>query len=330
MKKVKNKLVGTILSSAILFSFSCAEKPAKTVKSNNKQIKTEQVKTGWEGCLYPETLTKQEVKDALKPFLKGQEVFDVRKSKLPGLYEVILVYKDKVTPVYVDCNLENFIFGRIFDIKTKRNIVADTIEEYTPKTAEIRKKEIIKRIGKEKGEKLIKLLGKEGLKNLNFVNLDEIPKDHNVVLGNPNGKIVLYSIEEPECIHCAKFAPKMEKLLKKYKNIKLEVILVPWYFHPDGKKVIEKVICEKDPEKKVKILEEAFKATREGNKKKIKELGEDCKFGDAIAQRNWIFFKRNGIKMTPALILPGGIVVSDREVLEDEEKLKKLIEIVVS
>ena len=286
--------------------------------------------TGWENCLYPQTLTIKEAEDALKPFLTKQKVFDVRKSPIPGFYEVILVYKDKITPVYVDCNLEHFIFGRIFEIKSKKNIVSKTIEEYQPKLTEVKKKAIIKALGKEKGEKLVKFLGEGGLKEVILVDPEEIPKDQNVILGNPKGKIHLYSLEEPECIHCANFAPKMEKLLKKYKDIKFEVILIPWYMHPDGKKVIEKVICEKDPKKKAKILEEAFKATREGNKEKIKELGEDCKFGDAIANRNWIFFKRNKIKATPALILPGGIVITDRDILEDEKKLEELIKIIVS
>ncbi|NPA53762.1 MAG: thioredoxin domain-containing protein [Aquificae bacterium] len=324
MKNIKNTILGTILSSAVLLSFSKAENPAKGGEAQN-------IKTGWEQCLYPETVTKSEVYEKLKPFLKkGHEVLDVRKSPIPGIYEVILVRDDKVIPVYVDCNLEHFFYGRVQNIHTKENLVEKAIKEYADKTLDAKKEILAKRLGKEKAKKLIEILGEKVLKNIQFINPEEIPKDNNVVLGNPEGKVVLYSVEEPECIHCAEFAPKIEKLLEKYKDIKLEVILIPWSMHPDGAKVIERVICEKDPKKKVEILEKAFKATREKDKETIKKLGKECKFGNVIAQRNWIFFSRNQIKATPALILPNGVVITDREILKDEKKLEEILKIIVS
>jgi thiol-disulfide isomerase/thioredoxin len=325
MNNIKKKLVGTILSSAVLFSFSCAEKNVKSGEVNTKALKS-----GWEQCLYPETVTKDEVYNTLKPFLKGHKVLDVRKSPMPGIYEVVLVHGEKIIPVYIDCNLEHFFFGRVLNIKTNQNLIEKTINEYADKTLDAKKKILAERLGKEKAEKLVKILGEKGLKNIQFINPEEIPKDHNVTLGNPDGKVQLYSIEEPECTHCAEFAPIIEKVLKKYKDVRLDVILIPWSMHPDGAKVIERVICEKDPKKKVEILEKAFKATRENDKETIKKLGKECKFGNVIGQRNWIFFKRNKIKMTPALILPNGVVITDREILKDEKKVEEIIKTVVS
>ncbi len=327
MTKIKKKIVSGILSSAVVFSLAWAEKPADTGEAKKSR---QDVSDGWSKCMYPETVTKQEVYNTLKPFLKGHEVFDVRKSPLPGIYEVVLVREGKIIPVYIDCNLEHFFFGRIINLKDHSVLPAQTIAEYQPKTIEAKKKVLIEKLGKEKGEKIAKILGKHGLENIKFINPDEIPKDNNVVLGNPEGKIHLYSIEEPECIHCANFAPLIEKILKKYPDVRLDVLLIKWNMHPLGGLVAERVICEKDPKKKVKILEEAFKATREGDKEKLKELGEECKLGDVITQRNWIFFRRNEIKTTPALILPGGIVVTDRDILEDEKKVEELIKALVS
>ncbi len=317
MKKIRKGLITGI------FSLSLAVSP---VLAGDKG----EDKNGWENCLYPQTLTKEEAYNALKPFLKGHEVLDVRKSPMPGIYEVILVYRDRVIPVYVDCNLEHLIMGKIENIETGKNLIAKTIKEYADKTLDAKKKILAERLGKEKAEKIVKIIGKEGLKNIQFINPEEIPKDHNVILGNPEGKVHLYSIEEPECIHCAKFAPKMEKLLEKYKDIKLEILLIPWSMHPDGAKIVQRVICEKDNKKKVEILEKAFKATREGDKETIKALGKECKLGKVIGERNWIFFRRNEIKMTPALILPNGVVITDREILEDDKKLEELIKVLVS
>ncbi len=329
MSKIRTKIVGSILSSAVLFSFSCAEKPTKMGEAEKTTPKTE-VKTGWEKCLYPQAVTKQEVYEVLKPFLKGHEVFDVRKSPIPGVYEVVLVRKGKIIPVYIDCNLEHFFYGKVVNLEDKTVLPELTIAEYKPKTLEAKKKLLIEKLGKEKGEKIAKILGKEGLINVQFINSDELPKDNNVVLGNPEGKIQLYSFEEPECIHCAKFAPLMEKILKKYPQVRLDILLIHWKFHPLGAKVAERVICEKDPKRKVEILEKAFEATRKGDKETLKQLGKECKFGNVIAERNWLFFKRNQIKTTPALILPNGIVITDREILEDEKKLEEIIKVLVS
>ena len=329
MSKIRTKIIGSILSSAVFFSFSCAEKPAKTGEVEETAKKSE-VTTGWEKCLYPQTVTKQEVYEVLKPFLKGHKVFDVRKSPLPGVYEVVLVREGKIIPIYIDCNLEHFFYGRVVNLKDKTVLPELTIAEYQPKTAEAKKELLIKRLGKEKGEKIAKILGREGLLNVQFINPDELPKDNNVTLGNPHGKVHLYSFEEPECIHCARFAPLMEKILKKYPQVRLDVLLIHWKFHPLGAKVAERVICEKDPKKKVEILEEAFEATRKGDKDKLKELGKECKFGNVIAERNWLFFRRNEIKTTPALILPNGVVITDREILENEKKVEEIIKALVS
>ena len=329
MSKIRTKIVGSVLSSALFFSFSCAQKPVKTGEVEKASEKTE-LKTGWENCLYPQNITKQEVYEALKPFLKGHKVFDVRKSPLPGIYEVILIREGKIIPIYVDCNLEHFFYGRVVNLENGTVLPELTIAEYKPKTVEAKKELLIKKLGKEKGEKIAKILGKEGLENIQFINADELPKDNNVTLGNPNGKVHLYSFEEPECIHCAKFAKLMEKILKKYPQVRLDVLLIHWKFHPIGAKVAERVICEKDPKKKVEILEKAFEATRKGDKETLKKLGKECKFGDVIAERNWLFFRRNNIKKTPALILPGGVVITDRSILEDEKKLEELIKALVS
>ena len=105
MTKIKKKIVSGILSSAVVFSLAWAEKPADTGEAKKS---SQSVNDGWSQCLYPETVTKQEVYNALKPFIKGHEVFDVRKSPLPGIYEVIFVREGKIIPVYIDCNLEHF------------------------------------------------------------------------------------------------------------------------------------------------------------------------------------------------------------------------------
>jgi len=262
-----------------------------------------------EKCLPEKEITVNKVESVLSPVLGGAKIVQVSKSPVKDIYEVVVEARGRKIPVYIDCTLNYLITGEIIDLKNKKSITREKVRKLAE--AEMKKKmELLeKKLGKERVEKLKKALG-ERFADIKIVDIKDIPKEHLITYGNPDAEYTVYVITDPECPFCAKFDKEMQKVLKKRKDVKFEVILFPLPFHKHASKISQRIVCEKSVEKKKEILGESFEAVRKNNSKKLEELGESCKEGREAIAKHLAFGKLTGIGGTPTLIFPYGITVS--------------------
>ncbi len=149
----------------------------------------------------------------LNTLLPGIKIEKIEKSPVYGLCEVIVKLSEvKKSLIYTDFKGKYIITGNIIDIKNRKNLTRNRLEE------------INKRLANHK------VLSK----------LDSLV---DIVYGNsPN---VVYLITDPLCPFCYKAEKIVDKLVKEGK-LKVKVILLPLEkLHPGSTKVSVSLICDK-------------------------------------------------------------------------------------
>lgn len=274
-----------------------------------------------EGCLGSD-ITKEEVQKALSPLIGNVKVEKVSPSPIEDLYEVILDTPRGKIPVYVDCSLNYLITGSIIDIKHKRDLTREKAMALAHQSMEEKLKKLEKEIGKERVEKLKKVLGPR-FNNIKIVDIKDIPKKHLVTYGNPKAKYTIYLVTDPQCPFCAKFDKEMKKLLKMRNDVKFEVILFPLPFHKHASPISQNILCEKSAAKQREILDKSFEYVRNKQYEKLSSLEKSCKEGQKIIQEHFAFASKAGINGTPTLIFPHGIVISG---LMSADQMNKILD----
>jgi thiol:disulfide interchange protein DsbC len=306
---LKKKLLAGVLATSVALSGAYASE-------NNQK------------CVPLKEFSVEKASTLLKDFLGGGvKVVDVTKSPINTLYEVDVEVNGRRFPVYVDCTLNYLVMGRIIDIETRKDLSRERAEELTKKAIEERTKKLEEMIGKERIEKLREALGPRAA-NIKVADLNAI-KDLDpagiVTIGDPNAKYTIYVVDDPECPFCAKLDEEIKKILEKRKDVNFKIILFPLSFHKHAAGITRNIVCTDDPKKKVEILEKSFEAVRKRDIKKLEELEmkDSCEKRDVrlIISQNYKFAQSAGVRGTPALIFPKGIVVGGYMPAETIEKI---------
>ncbi len=257
-----------------------------------------------EGCLSTTDISVKEAQERLAPVLGQAKVVSVSEAPIEDFYEIVVELRGRKIPVYVDCDFKYLISGEIIDINKKESITRKRLLELSKEAVEEKVKQLEQIIGKEKARKLKEVAGIAFLQKAKIVDIKGMPEE-NLILGNPNAKVKLYIIEDPECPACAIYHDSVEKVLKDRKDIAFGIILFPLPFHKQAKKVSYNIICQNDMKKKQQILKKSFEYVKQRKSDKLKELGKDCEKAEKIIEKNLEFFgKKTPIGGTPTTVFP--------------------------
>ena len=148
-------------------------------------------------------------------------------------------------------------------------------------------------------------------KILSKAELDTIPLTDSIVMGNPNGKKRLIVFTDPVCPFCARLHAELKKLVVLEPDLAIYIKMFPLKMHPDAYDKARVILGSQ-------ISGDAGKGIRwrkhfrvPGSKDPKEPVDETIKIGEAL-----------GIDGTPALIFPGGRLVSGAK---DAESLRKLL-----
>lgn len=136
--------------------------------------------------------------------------------------------------------------------------------------------------------------------------LSALPLDSAITVGNPESKIEIIEITDPECPFCRDY----DNWLKKQPfadKIKRRVIFLMNSGHPGERREVEHIICSKD---KQKALDDAFKNTPDNI---VINKWETCKEADEIISKHQEVVKAVGAQGTPAFIINGKMVTGFSE-----------------
>ncbi|NPA53763.1 MAG: DsbC family protein [Aquificae bacterium] len=315
---IKRKFLAGVLATSIIFSGAIASEKAE---ENSK-------------CVPLKEFTVEKAKKLLKDYLQGGvKVVGVAKSPIDTLYEVDVEVNGRRFPVYVDCGLNYLVMGRIIDIDKQKDLTKARTEELTKQALEERSKELEKVLGKETVAKLKEALGPRAgdIKIADLSGIKDLDPAGMVIIGDPNAKHTIYVVDDPECPFCAKLDEEIKKVLEKRKDVKFVIILHPLSFHRHAAGITRNIICTEDPKKKAEILEQAFEAVRNRDTKKLSELElkDKCEKKDArlVVSQNYKFAQSAGIRGTPGLIFPKGVVVGG---YIPADKIEKILDALVS
>jgi thiol:disulfide interchange protein DsbC len=127
------------------------------------------------------------IRKALEPKLGGARIEGVQPAPVPGLFEVRVRAAEGVQILYVDATGTYVIQGKIFDIRSDRDITD------------------------------------ERLRKLNAIRFDALPLDQAIKIQRGNGSRVMAMFSDPYCPACRQF----ERELAKVDNLTLYVFMYP-------------------------------------------------------------------------------------------------------
>jgi len=148
-------------------------------------------------------------------------------------------------------------------------------------------------------------------KKADYVDPKTIPVENAIVMGNPQGTRKIYVFTDPDCPYCRQLHGELKILEKIAPDIAINVMLYPLPMHPDAYDKSRSIVTHK----KRDLLDKAF----DGG-----DLpGIGTKDGRMAVDGNINYARRNGIMLTPSIVLSDGRVVSG---FKNAEELKKLLE----
>ncbi len=129
-----------------------------------------------------------------------------------------------------------------------------------------------------------------------FLGLKVIPKESAIVMGNPKALKKIYVFTDPDCPYCRQLHGELKKLEKIAPDVAILVMLYPLPSHSEAYDKARAVQTHKDRA----TLDKAF------NGEKLPVTGSK----DGSAELNEIinYARRNGITVTPSVVLPDGSV----------------------
>lgn len=213
-------------------------------------------------CAGCHTLTLGEAKTLMKK--TGGEVKKVRLSPIKGLFEVIFTKNGQQGTAYLDFGKKHLIPGPVFNLAT------------------------MKPIGEAAASQP---------KSVSKINIDKIPKDNSIIMGNPMGRKKLFVFTDPECPFCKKLHGELKKLVEMDRSLTVYVKMFPLPMHPKAYDKARVILGAKS----IKMLDQAFAGAalpQPGPKDSTKGVDETVRFAES-----------NGISLTPTLIMPDGRVV---------------------
>jgi thiol:disulfide interchange protein DsbC len=271
-------------------------------------------------------ISVEEAKKVLKPILGKAKVVGVAEAPIEGFYEVDIFNRGKVFPIYLDCNKNYIISGEIIDLKKGKSLTRERMKELASKAKEIEEKQIKEKekelknlLGEKKFEELKKVAPKSFLKNVNVVELKNVPEP-TIVIGSPKAKYKVIIIEDPECPACAMMHDEILKAVEKRNDIKFEIYLFPLSFHKYARGIASNIICATSQKEKAEILHKSFENVKERNVKGLEKLEKECPKAEKTLKEVEKFAREVRLSGTPTIIFPPGLSLTG--VLQADDIIK--------
>lgn len=167
--------------------------------------------------------TRESVKEVLKEFAPEVTVLSVEKTPIDGLWEVVVSINGSKSVVYMDSAKKYLVQGAIVNVASKVNLTQERFDE------------------------------------LNKVNVSKVPLEGSLIVGDPKAKNRIFVFTDPDCPYCVRFHDEIRKVIEKRKDIAFYIKLFPLAsIHPKAREKSMAILCEKDNEKSVKMLEDAY------------------------------------------------------------------------
>lgn len=184
--------------------------------------------TGADGCSGDCTachkVSLEEVRGIFKNIDPALVVEDVSPAPARSLYQVTLRKEGKPLVAYLDYSKEYLLTGQLIDIKNRRDLTRERVEESAA------------------------------------IDPKEIPLEHALVAGNPKGSKVIYLFSDPECPYCSTLHRTVSELIEEEPELKVYIILVPLDIHPDSLWKTESIVCKAKTDQKgaLAMLERSY------------------------------------------------------------------------
>ena len=217
------------------------------------------------------------VPEANRLFSGIAEVKSVRQAAVRGLFELVAVQNGHEAVVYLDYGKKNLIPGPIFDLSSRKPIT-----EPPPQAQRI-----------------------------SSVQIDLVPVDNSIVMGNPRGKRKLFVFTDPDCPFCRKLHPELQKLAAAEPDLAIYVKMYPLKMHPNAFDKSRSILGSGSRE----LLDRAFSGEpvpSAGDRAPAKPVEETMRYAESI-----------GISSTPTLIFPDGRIMPG---YRESGELQKLID----
>lgn len=158
-------------------------------------------------CRDCHALSKKEAATLLQG--KVSEVVDVKRSQVPGLWDVEAVNKGRKVLLYIDFSKQYLISGNIVRLASGENLT------------------------------------RQNFINMNRVDTSMIPLDDAIIIGNPAASRMIIVFGDPECTYCSKLHSEMEQVTAKHADIAFFIKMFPLAMHPDAYDKAKTIICAK-------------------------------------------------------------------------------------
>jgi len=205
--------------------------------------------------------TNDSVNNILKEFAPDVKVLSIEKTPIEELWEVAVSMNGSKTVVYMDSTKKYLVQGSIVNLATKTNLTQEKFDA------------------------------------INKVDVSKVPLQGSLIVGDPKAKNRIFVFTDPDCPYCVKFHDEIKKVIEKRKDIVFYVKLFPLSsIHPKSHEKSEAIICEKDNDKAVRMLEDAY-AKKDLPKAacEAKAVDETVKLGQSL-----------GVHGTPTVIFADG------------------------
>lgn len=156
-------------------------------------------------CRDCHAVSKEEVAELLKD--KVGEVLAVKRSEVPGLWDVEAVQNGRKIPLYIDFSKSYLISGSVIKLTDNED------------------------------------LSRRRFVEMNRIDLSKIPLDDAVIIGDPKAARRIIVFDDPECTFCRKLHPEMEKTVQQHPEIAFFIKMFPLAMHPHAKTKAETILC---------------------------------------------------------------------------------------
>jgi len=202
---------------------------------------------GVEGCSGDCTachkVTLSEVREIFKNLDPGITVQEVAPAPARSLYQVTLKKDGQLQVAYLDFSKNYLLAGQLLDLKNKRNLTAQSVEDAAR------------------------------------IDPAEIPLENALVLGNPTGRKTIYLFSDPECPYCALLHTTLQEMVREDPELKVYIVLVPLDIHPDALRKTESIVCasRNSMPEALALLEKSYRKQELPSLDCAKGVGEELK-----------------------------------------------------
>ncbi|MDT8440353.1 MAG: DsbC family protein [Desulfuromonadales bacterium] len=137
----------------------------------------------------------------------------------------------------------------------------------------------------------------------NRVDVSRIPLDDALLLGSPRAQTRVIVFTDPECPYCRKLHVELHEVVRRDPQIAFYIKMFPLKMHPNAYDISRSIVCNRSME----LLEASF-----AGKPVPPALCDATAVDETLA-----LVRELGIRSTPTLVLPDGLVVPGYKTADD-------------